>query len=732
LQVLKTEVHEGTLVIALTNLEKWALKVTSEIPSEFIEWLPKGIALKTATSTVKCAYFSCLSAAMKSSTSMQSSVSLIPTLMSAVTTSVKQPTQISEGAIAASCLVKLSSLEGDVEAKLEDFWKIILDTSKSLFVNERFLISATPAALVALTSMAERVLTLKQDLCSNQSEWARSIVVSLLCSSLAVRRHAKCAVQKIVGGLTGNALAELIIKEVDLHISSPSISLKSVTPLETAEPCNSVINAKYVIDALDVIVKGVKFEGQEDKSLQIAKGLLNPCHQALIKATYKDLWKHLIVKMKLNVGKTIEEMGDVVQDVLEGRIRPESVSSLIKYNPQAIVPRILELLNRNLIGNPELFITVEEYAIYQTPRGEIFDKEVLESIHKNNDMKNVKRESKAYSYKEQMEELALRKEIEEKRRREGKSVPVKLTPKQKELIDTQLEKEDVVRKKVEALRQVIGPLMNVAKIALESNPGAFKKVLNDVASALFSGFRSPVSALDCCETFRLLRKSVFDREDETLAQIIASTVIKIKDPSCLYPDPPANSSILTELTKSVTLKIGEATVESMAEDADMVCPFNTPAFSYAFPVVDFAIKKSLKDDEFILKTCDIIDEHAKLRGSDEENDYHPKWLPIHSMLEAIITIIEKTEGRSQQRGVASLVEIASAASGQVSSSCTKVVLNLNSKLFQIGRMYSRDYQRHRSSSRSPPIGRGLSPGRWIASSGDDDSGLARTRRGDAS
>lgn len=59
--------------------------------------------------------------------------------------------------------------------------------------------------------------------------------------------------------------------------------------------------------------------------------------------------------------------------------------------------------------------------------------------------KNMKRESKVYSYKEQQEELALRRELEEKRRKEGKVKEPELNAKQKEAMRIQLEKEAIIR-----------------------------------------------------------------------------------------------------------------------------------------------------------------------------------------------------------------------------------------------------------------------------------------------
>lgn len=63
-------------------------------------------------------------------------------------------------------------------------------------------------------------------------------------------------------------------------------------------------------------------------------------------------------------------------------------------------------------------------------------------------IKNMKRESKAYSYKEQQEEILLRKEIEAKKIKEGKIKEPELSTKQKEVMAIELERERLIRNKL--------------------------------------------------------------------------------------------------------------------------------------------------------------------------------------------------------------------------------------------------------------------------------------------
>lgn len=67
---------------------------------------------------------------------------------------------------------------------------------------------------------------------------------------------------------------------------------------------------------------------------------------------------------------------------------------------------------------------------------------------------NMKRESKAYSYKDQLEELQLRRELEEKRRKEGKIKEPQYTTKQLDAINAQRKKEELIRNRLKKVYNI--------------------------------------------------------------------------------------------------------------------------------------------------------------------------------------------------------------------------------------------------------------------------------------
>ncbi len=681
-QILETEVHEGTLVECLSMLSQWSSRMSSDIPPKFVEWLPKAVAAKASTSPVRSAYFMCLFKALKGSGTLTSALPLIPTLLKAVENAAKQPSQaatVGEGIHAAACLVKLSLLETETEAKLADFWKMA--SEKDLFNNERFLAAASPEALASGAALAEKAL-MRSGRESDNSPWLRVLAAALLCPGTEARRCAAAAVKRVVGGLGGDQLAVELVVELEAHLARPEQAerIDFARDRFPAEPPGGSL-ATHVVQVLETVAAACgKGQLGKEKAVAFARALLNPCHSETVYHTDPALWGRLVAKVSgAKSAKTVVgDLCEIQEDMLSGKVRVEAARSLVNYNPDAIVPGIVERLAVTL-KDPGLVFSAKDYQIFLTPKGELFDKQFLDNLIKSGEAaeKNVKRENKAYSYKEQMEEIALRKELEEKRRREGKVVEPKLTPKQKEALNTQLEKEEAKRQEVAALKEASSPILRLSAEAVRARPRAFAGKVDQVLSALFAGMRSPVAAEECCGILRDLRKSAFpEEEDETLAQLAAAAALYVKQPACELPGPAlSSSSAVKDLTRTVVTKVGEMSLASLAPDPDMACPMGTPAFAFVFPVFEHAVKKSLKDEDFIKVSCQVLKEHCGLRGSLDEDgeeedscsvpdDLHPKHLPLEAMLRLVSEVVASTGGRVQQVAAGTFVEVCDAASGK--------------------------------------------------------------------
>lgn len=113
-----------------------------------------------------------------------------------------------------------------------------------------------------------------------------------------------------------------------------------------------------------------------------------------------------------------------------------------------------------------LEVTKDEAGIFRTPEGELYNQGVIEANSDLNlEAKNVKRENKAYSHKDQLAEIEIRKALAEKNRREGK-----LTDKQKKAVAAELKSETETRNRLKVLYEKAEILLTVLAEAARYNP----------------------------------------------------------------------------------------------------------------------------------------------------------------------------------------------------------------------------------------------------------------------
>uniref|UniRef100_A0A1A7WWE1 GCN1 general control of amino-acid synthesis 1-like 1 n=1 Tax=Iconisemion striatum TaxID=60296 RepID=A0A1A7WWE1_9TELE len=98
---LQQEVHEGTLVHAVSVLSQWSSRLTVEVPTALLDWLKKAFTLKTSTSLVRHAYLQAMLGAFKGDTLSHAS-DFIPLLLQ---TTEKAAAQISQHALLAEAFI---------------------------------------------------------------------------------------------------------------------------------------------------------------------------------------------------------------------------------------------------------------------------------------------------------------------------------------------------------------------------------------------------------------------------------------------------------------------------------------------------------------------------------------------------------------------------------------------------------------------------------------------------
>ncbi|CAB1319637.1 unnamed protein product [Coregonus sp. 'balchen'] len=613
---LQQEVHEGTLVHAVAVLSQWSGRLTVEVPKALLDWFKKAFTLKTSTSPVRHAYLQAMLGAFKGDTLGQVS-DLVPLLLQTVEKAAAQNSQhalLSEGVAAAVLLSRLSLLETQTEAKLAGFWTLILDEKKPLFTTGKFLSQASEEALCTVIQLCERIfLDHSHRLTNGKSPmYHRATVAVLLSRSWRVRKRAQQTVKKLLSSLGGSGLAHGLLGELRVVINKHKVLPQEVLQTESGEL--SEVGKAYspprvLLEALCVVCT---VAGQWNDPAEADKMAMDILADEFIDKNLDDILPRLL------------------QANTDNQAIRNAVGALSGLSPIKLLPRVMEHVTQWL-SNPALRqVTREEYAIMFTPEGELYDKSIIQSAQQESTKKgNMKRENKAYSYKEQIIELELQEEIKKKK---GIKDELQLTSKQKEMMQAQLEKESSIRKRLQGLDMELQCAVGLLEATLIQKPPQISWQLPGVLQV----------------TLRLMK------------------------PECHLDEAWGQEDLETATQRTVGL-LHMHTVPHREGKAGDMAPLSAPAFSFCFPLLNTVLRDSSGSTEetesMQVRALQVINVHAQLRAEVDTSDIlidenGPELLPRFSMLLLLTRVISTAAPRLQVLASQCLTAVCASAGGE--------------------------------------------------------------------
>ncbi|XP_065580643.1 stalled ribosome sensor GCN1-like [Artemia franciscana] len=651
IKILTTEVHEGTLIEALNALSNWTARFSDLIPNSLIETFKKGVAMKTATAPVRTAYFICMEKSFHGNGLVQGG-EVVATLLKGIERAAAQPGQVpvvTEGVVSAYLLLKLAATDPKVESQAGALWPLIADPEKCVFFAEKFLSSATEEGIHYTSKMVESLLHQHlTKVTKNHHVLYHTLVVCLTRHSYSVRSKVATSIKRIVSKMDGAEDAKNLLKALKKFLEQAKIVVGEKEHESTSQPWNEV-KGHSLVYALENICSA-SFSESEDELL---KNLFFIAYHPAIFKQSTNIYGRILKKWLINPEKVVERMYDTFYaDIISAPFPNEwnacVLVNLSEYEPGRTCANVVNLVAENLSIPELLTVTRDDFFIFKTQEGELYDRSVIES-HKEEATKNIKRESKAYSYKEQMEEIQLRRELEEKRRKEGKIKQPEYTPKQKEAMKMQLAKESEIRSRVKKLFDKIESTLSILRCCLLGAPGDLSCHFKRLLPILLKTLKSPIAAPQIMEVYSDLRKCVFHRDYDVLGLSVGKLTLRLNEPQCDL-DPAWEG----ELLQKATLRVIFLLVESMSDKPYLLFQ-EAQFFVYNLQFLFAAFKKFISVDQILeggIKFIQLMT--AKLSDCEEV-----KHLALGPLMDTLIWIIEKQKGRMQQSASVAFLDVCS-------------------------------------------------------------------------
>ncbi|KAK3540518.1 hypothetical protein QTP70_032734, partial [Hemibagrus guttatus] len=697
---LQQEVHEGTLVHAVSVMSQWMARLNVDVPAALRDWLKKAFTLKSSTSAVRHAYLQAMLRAFKGDTLSQA-VDFVPFLIQTVEKAAAQNSQqaLSEAVAASLLLCHLSMLDSIPESKLTPLWNLILDEKKPLFTTEKFLGQTSEEALCTVLQLCERlfldhphrlnnikahsnedlstICTYNYAVSSSSVMYHRAIVAVLLCRVYQVRKRAHQCVKKLFSSLGGSNLAHGLLRElcvvINKHKVLPPEALQTEAG-EWTEVGRLYIPPWILLEALRALCAAAGQWNDSSEAQKLALVIILVAHHPSIVAAKSELWPLLLSSMNIDASMFIDQhLQTILPLLLEGNADNQAVRNAIgelsNLSPGKLLPCVMDHVIQRL-SNPALKqVTHQEYAIMKTPEGELYDKSIIMSAQQESSKKgNIKRENKAYSFKEQIIELELKEEIKKKK---GIKDEVQLTSKQREMMQNQLEKEYSVRKKLQELDMELQCTVGLLEAIMARHPPQISHHIPRVLQVLLPLLHSPLAAPHVHQTFLHIGTCVLQNQLHILALLVGHVTLRLLKPECEL-DPAWSQEDLNTATRRTIQLLHTQTVPHRESKTD-VRPLSAPAFSFCFPLLQaiLSINSGISEETELMLThaLQIIHTHSQLRSSSDATDVlidenGPELLPRMNMLLLLTKVIGTSTPRLQVLASSCLTALCVSAGGQ--------------------------------------------------------------------
>lgn len=666
LPVLRSEVHEGTLAHCLRMLSRWC-SLCQDLPKGLVECFQAGLAHKA--SSVRYAYLHCMLSTFHHGAPLVKAEPLVPALLKAVERCLAQPAQVAavcEGLAAACLIFRLHAAVLPSESQLKAIVMQLLEPQKQPFFTEKFLQAAPEDAQLLVLQLVSRMLLDHPDTCSaNLQPFGLALLRPLCHEQLAVRQAAQSAVRKMVSVLSGTSLACFLLGQFPAFVQ------------QLQRPKESL--CKVLGEALLTICSGANLDARDSQDLAVAS--LLPAHLPLLASQKPRLWLRILQQLKLDTravlstderllptllrpyqDQSLDQSRDLVEDEI---LPPEALSAaqtLCVVLPETVILPLLAEVER-LLRQPQLrSVTEQECAIFHTPDGVLYNHSVLDRlVEATSETKNIKRESKAYSYKEQMEEIELKKELEKKKAVKS-AVEPQLTKKQREVVDAQLDKERAVRQRLKRLRTSLDRGLSLLAAVVSQHTASVygAPTFPGLVQALVALLASPLAAASAARAFVNLTKALFPDDLKLLAESIAHLTLRLSRPaveSAVEPSWAAEPE-------------GSARARVLERLHALACPpgnptggrrLPTPALASTFPLIRLVMADPRAEESLVTQCLQLLSAHSFMRGNDPLES--PRNLPVEQMLEAIMDLLARTTGRLQRLAQKVAIDVCFSMSG---------------------------------------------------------------------